>query len=584
MSDLGTAGSAAEGGQRAVVDEAWVVRRAGELLSEGDPRHAREIVRDALDAFGRQAELLWILADAEFAAGDLIAGREYLDEALAAGQGDPASVARQIRTLRDAGFWREALSAVQAVPGELREDPLVRAESGNFYRACLCSAHAVISYGMVRGLPRPSRMARRSCWLRSGGPFGRLRRKVRAWEEMSLQDLWYPPGYIASISAVDGLDDRQVQRVRAQLETSEYRYTRRWYGWLALHRAGYRLIPLAVIPVWLVLLAVISLAGFATGPAEVAGFAAVAAVVATIPVIAVVRVILWPTGQYRLEYSLRAVTIFLFVVVAAEAAAGEGYASHVFPSAGFPAAAVLGLVVIPAAVACLAIAWAPVAVLQVRWYRRMRRQDVLLSVIDRLLSVLHDLRSVRIYRGMDVRLLNCRRLEDAARCLTRDLLPHSVASYLGAGEWLARRAAGWAAAIHHMQRQIVAPVPGSQGKLEAFLTHEIRCFVTGDLGALGWREPPPQPSRRTTLRQQAVSVARVTVVAALPLIVVLAAQPFVHASSPLFNWARIATAIWALLYVLLSIDPTMRDKIGAARDLASLTQTAPGPASRDLQQ
>jgi hypothetical protein len=568
MSDLGTAGSAAEGGQRAV-DEAWVVRRAGELLSEGDPRHAREIVRDALDSFGRQAELLWILAEAEFAAGDLIAGREYLDEALAACQGDPASVARQIRTLCDAGFWREALSAVQAVPGELREDPLVRAESGNFYRACLCSAHAVISYGMVRGLPRPSRMARRSCWLRSGGPFGRLRRKVRAWEEMSLQDLRYPPGYIASISAVDGRD---------------YRYTRRWYGWLALHRAGYRLIPLAVIPVWLVLLAVVSLAGFATDPAGVAGFAAVAAVVATIPVIAAVRMILWPTGQYRLEFSLRAVTIFLFVVMAAEAAAGEGYARHVFPSAGFPAAVVLGLVVIPAAVACLAIAWAPVAVLQVRWYRRMRRQDVLLLVIDRLLSVLHDLRSVRIHRGMDERLLNCRRLEYAARCLTRDLLPHSVASYLGAGEWLARRAAGWAAAIHHMQRQIVAPIPRGQSKLEAFLTHEIRCLVTGDLGALAWREPPPQPSRRTTLRQQAISVARVTVVAALPLIAVLAVQPFVHASSPLFNWARIATAIWALLYVLLSIDPTMRDKIGAARDLASLTQTAPRPASRDLQQ
>jgi hypothetical protein len=56
------------------------------------------------------------------------------------------------------------------------------------------------------------------------------------------------------------------------------------------------------------------------------------------------------------------------------------------------AAAVLGLVVIPAAVACLAIAWAPVAALQVRWYRRMRRQDSLLLIIDRLLSVLHDLR------------------------------------------------------------------------------------------------------------------------------------------------------------------------------------------------
>ena len=74
VSDLRTAGSAAEGGQRAVVDEAWVVRRARELLAEGDPRYAREIVRNALDTLGRQADLLWLLADVEFAAGDLIRG------------------------------------------------------------------------------------------------------------------------------------------------------------------------------------------------------------------------------------------------------------------------------------------------------------------------------------------------------------------------------------------------------------------------------------------------------------------------------------------------------------------------------
>jgi len=37
-------------------------------------------------------DLLWILADAEFAAGDLVAGRECLDEALTAGPLDPADL------------------------------------------------------------------------------------------------------------------------------------------------------------------------------------------------------------------------------------------------------------------------------------------------------------------------------------------------------------------------------------------------------------------------------------------------------------------------------------------------------------
>ena len=583
MSDLTTADSAAGAGQGAVVDEAWVVRRARELLAEGDPRSAREIVRKALDAFGRRADLLWILADAEFSDGDLIAGREHLDEALSAGPRDPASVARQIRTLRSSGFWREALSVVQAVPQELRGDPLVRAEAGNFYRACECPAHAVDSYGPRPGLAHSSRMARRWCWVRSGGPSGWLRRKARAWEEMSLQELWYPPGYIASISAVGGLDSRQVQRVRAQLETYGYRYTRRWYGWLALHRAGYRLIPLVAVPVWLVLLAVVSLAGFMPGRAGVPGFAAVSAAVATIPVIVAVRVILTPTGRYRLELSTRVTIIFLFIVIAAEAAAGEGYARHILPTVGLSAAVVLGLAVAPAALACLPIAFIPVGVRQVRWWR-MIRQDSLRSATGLLLVVLHDLRSARVYRGMDERFFHCRQLEFAARCLTRDLLPDAEVSHLGSSDWLARRAAGWAEAIRHMQRQVIAPIPGGQGKVEAFLVHEIRCLVTGDLGALTWREPPSPPSRRATLRRQVISAARAIVVAALPLAVVLIAQPFLHASSGLFGGARIATAIWALLYVLLSIDPSMRDKIGAARDLAGLMQTAPTPSSRDIQQ
>ena len=72
-------------------------------------------------------------------------------------------------------------------------------------------------------------------------------------------------------------------------------------------------------------------------------------------------------------------------------------------------------------------------------------------------------------------------------------------------------------------------------------------------------------------------------VAALPLAAVLVAQPLLHASPAVFGWARITTALRALLYVLLSIDPAMRDKTGAARDLASLIQTPSAPASRDTQ-
>ena len=584
VGDLRIAGGAPQAGESAVVDEAWVIRRAGELLAEDDLQSARAIVRDALEAFGRRSDLLWLLADAEFAGGDFIAGREYLDEALAAGPRDAASAAREIRTLRGAGFWREALSVIQAVPGELRGDPLVRTEAGDFYRACKCPAYAADSYSQGPGLPRPARTSRRWCWLRSGGPSRRLRRRSRASEEHSLQELWYPPAHITALSAVEGLDSRQVRRVRAQMETIGYRNTRDWHTWRELHRAGYRLIPLAAVPVWLVLLAVVSLAGFSTDPVGAVGFAAVSAAVATIPVIAAARAIIRPDGKYRRGFSVRAVAFFLFAVMAGEAAAAEGYANQVMPAAGLQGAVILGLIAAPAAAACLPIAAIAAAFPRYRLQRRMILQDTPLVATDILLNVLYDLRLAGACRPMGQRLRHCRNLEYAARWLSRDLLPTPVVSRLGSGDWLARRAAGWAEAIRHIQRQVIAPTPGGQGKAEALLTHEIRCLVTGDLGALAWREPPPPPSRRATIRRQAVSAARAIVVAALPLAAVLAAQPLVHASPALFGWARIATAVWALLYVLLSIDPAMRDKIGAARDLASLIQTTPAPGSRDIQQ
>jgi hypothetical protein len=86
---------------------------------------------------------------------------------------------------------------------------------------------------------------------------------------------------------VEGLDSRQVRRVQTQLETNDYRSTRSWHRWRTVNRAGYRLIPLAVVPVWLVLPAVVSLAGFTTDPVGAPGFAAVSAAVAPIPVIGV---------------------------------------------------------------------------------------------------------------------------------------------------------------------------------------------------------------------------------------------------------------------------------------------------------
>lgn len=579
MSDLSAAAGAAGTSGQAAGEIPWVLKRARELLAEGDPRSVRGVVQDAIAVHGRQADLLWALADAEFADGDLITGRKYLDDAVAAGRGDPTSVARQIRGLRLGGFWREALSIVQGLSPELRADPQVRAEAGDFYRDCECPAHAADAYAPPGGLSRASRRMRLWCWLRSGGPAWWLRRLARDAEVKALLELSSPPGYIAGICAVEGLDDSQAQRVRVQLETYTYRYQRGWYRWRALHQAGYRLIPMCIVPVWLVLLAATSLGGFQPGPLGTAGFAAVSAVIAAAVVVAVTWVILRPDGTYRIQYSMAIGVVGLFAIVVFEAAAGAGFSQHQLPVGGWWAAVALGVTAGPAAVTCLLPA--AVVIVAVPYGRRNRqliRADPQVAAIDSLLLVLHDLRSPRAHSGMALRLYYCRHLEFAARCLTRYLLPPARVSRLGAGNWLAHRAAGWAEAIRFAERQIVAALPDRHNKTESLIAHEIQCLATGNLGALAWRSPPPAPSRSAKRRRAVVAVTRAAVAAALPLAAVFAIQPFIHASSSLLGWAKILTGAWALLYVLLSIDPTLRDKIGAARELADLVQTVPGPS------
>src|ERR1035438_2133206 len=94
-------------------------------------------------------------------------------------------------------------------------------------------------------------------------------------------------------------------------------------------------------------------------------------------------------------------------------------------------------------------------------------------------------------------------------------------------------------------------------KLQAFLIHEVRCLANCDLGALSWREPPPPLPLRAVVKRRVISIVRTILVAGLPIAVVLTAQQFLHASPGLYDWARITTGIWAVLYVLLSIDPAI---------------------------
>jgi hypothetical protein len=138
--------------------------------------------------------------------------------------------------------------------------------------------------------------------------------------------------------------------------------------------------------------------------------------------------------------------------------------------------------------------------------------------------------------------------------------------------------------MRHIQRTIIAFVPGTQQKIESTLAHEIRCLVNGDLGTLSWRQPPAPLSRRVKVRRLFISGIRTVAVAVIPFGAVIASRPLLHVNSAVFNWAWIGSAAWALLCLLLSIDPALREKINTARDLAQLAQGFAAPSDRDVEQ
>jgi hypothetical protein len=543
-----------------------------DLLKAEDVFAARKVAEEALRASPSRPELLWLAADVEFAAGDQQAGMCCLAKAVdASGGRGAAAVSKQIQALSDNHLWREALKTVEHIPAQIRGDPLVREAVGDFYKTLCCYGHAVVGYGDSSGLPPAVRRLRLVSWLRSGGPFRFVRHRINAWEDSSLlSDLREGQPLSAQLDAVPDLDSQQAHRLKVSWENSDYEWSYQIKFWSGIFRWLLRLLPAAFLPVWLVLYAIVKTVNFMSGPPGAVGGTAISAAVALGIAILLAR------SQLRSDLTLRGILsptlgLFVFLCTAAilsEIAVAEGYDHQALPTTGWWAWVVFGVMVLPAVCAAMVISAATLTVIAVRRIEGVQRRNCQVVLLGALFSILRDMQSPAKQLDLQERLEWSWRLEWIARRISRDLLPSYSLNYLASRDWLKQRAAGWAEALRHMQREIIASIPGERAKVEAKLRREVRCLATGDLGALAWRQPPASPSRRTTLARRTIEILRTVLVAALPLCVVLVGQAVLHFSAEAFRWASITTGIWALLYVVISLDPTIRDKIDTARGLA----------------
>lgn len=567
------------------VDKA--VRDAGMLLEDGDTSAARAVLDTAIAAHSPviRPEFLWVLADVELAEGDLAAGMRCLSEAgITRGQ-DAVSVSRQIRTLSRNRLRRDALSAVEAAPAEVRDDPLVREAIGEFYAQRGCYAHAVKAYGRSSGLSSSAMLWCWLTWITSGGPITRIRDRMYAWEESKpLTEIRRVRGYLRHLDQVAEISDKDRLGLRARIENVNYLYMLRITQYQSIIAWLIRLAPLAVAPVWLALFLIAGNVHFVSGPPGAAWGSLVSAgagLAATLGLVAVVNVAV----QLGLVagFTWRKLVVSCAIVAVFETAIAEAYDHQAVPVTGLWSWIVLGLIAVPVLTVGLAAAGLMSAGLAWWSAKEAYRDDSLAAILNALLQILDGISDPVIQRDHRRRLRWAVELEDAASLLTKHLVPSAYVGYLASGEWLAEQVAGWSGALHQLQRQIIAPHHGARPKLQASLRHEIRCLASGDLGTLLWRPSPPPPPRRATLMHQTVVAFRSVLVAALPLVVVLATQPVLHLSSPVFNWTRIAAGVWALLYVVISLDPSIRDKIDTARSLVGTlreSETLNRPDSR----
>ena len=99
-------------------------------------------------------------------------------------------------------------------------------------------------------------------------------------------------------------------------------------------------------------------------------------------------------------------------------------------------------------------------------------------------------------------------------------------------------------------------------------------LATGDLGKLPWAEPPSPAVTRQSRWRTAVTALRTIAVAVTPLTALLILQPMLELDTSILQWAKVVGIGWAVLYLLIAADPTLREKIETAQSISNLVSSS----------
>lgn len=540
---------------------------ARKLIERGDLAEAAAMLNAAVAEMGEQAALLWPLAEATFGLLDYDLALDMLDRAAMLESEPATAIGERIKLLSKAGMVREALATVDAVPRELATDPTVREATVDFYRIWGYTHHAARAAEVSQLDPPSSRLGRilDIGWLIFNWGI--------AWEERELlePERRVPPS-LSELEQASGLTGSSLTYLRARIDVGGVRLRR-------TNAAGARARAQRF---WVILFFLFGLlfsmlfygtdalppADRPTVRSDPAGGGALVAVV----VVGLMFALLRRRSSWRINTTRRLLLMLLIAVVTGIGAL-EAFLQQIGPDHGWPQAVAYGLVGVPTATVFAVLIE---DIESAGWYYRWRRTteaNAQFTIIDDLLWLLHRLRSTTP-RTVSEKLADAKAIEDVALTIRVFLLPHDRLDRLTEKDWLRERAAGWARALRRLERGLVASNPEQAAEVDRALCHAIGCLARGDFGSMEWIEREDSVPAQQKRRRRLMTVVRDLLVALLPIAALWAARETGHVSSGLFNWALLATGAWAVLNLMIVLDPELDRKLTLAGQVTDALRNA----------
>lgn len=535
-----------------------VIDRTRKLDERGQRDEAKQELLGALISFGERADLLYELGLLERYSDDHENAILHLEKAIRLDPRDGWTARIYIGLIQELSLHRHAVKFIDSISPEAKGFPALRSMLGAIYAEAGWYGLASVAFGLRRGISDRSYRFRLFYWLRSGGPIPLLRRRIIRFDEDARfsWEIWSK-----NLQVFDTLDYPQgfdAELIRGNVDAYIQAWVTNWAVAAVVEKLAKPLVMIsAIIAGWIGVFELCRRSHSQTISSSAVS-ASIALVISSGIWLLVVRSGRGGSGRMWLAWR---------------------FAVYVLPGAGGIAllniepfsfwVSIAGYSMISGSL--LAILYASTGfVLEISYAAKLealRRSRPRQAIIDNLLDALKEVSSSNDKNDFNRRNQILRSLESAAFILERDLPKYFDSSDSQTDRWLADRAKGAATALRYLKRRILVSDESTWSWLEGVLREEISALAAGDLARLRWMSPPPKEEQIRSLQRTVVIVLRTVVVMAIPLVATFTLNPVLEMTPKIYATAKVISFGWAILYFLLTIDPTLQSKIETARNI-----------------